>query len=104
MKLIFTGFWPLKFALLWVIASGFAAHLLVNNFRVWNLQFQLARTLSDIAWLQLVLGFFVATIAAAWRFWREKNFDLFLIATSAILFLMFAYFSFNWSLEFEGLR
>ncbi len=104
MKVTFAGLWSLKMALGMVAALGLAAHLLVATHQAWGIGLTTVKVLSDIAWIQILLGCVAAFGAMVWRLWREKKVDLLLLASCGLLFLMAVFFAFSWSLEVEGLR
>ena len=104
MRFTFVGLWPLKMALGMVVAFGLAAHLLVTTYHSLGIGLATVKVLSDIAWLQLLLGCAAAFCAAVWRLWREKKLDLLLLVSCGVLFLMAVFFAFSWTIEVEGVR
>jgi hypothetical protein len=104
MKITFGGLWSFKMSLGMVVAIGTAAHLLVTTHSSLGVELNTVKTLSDIAWIQLLLGAAAAFGAMVWRVWREKKVDLLLLASFFLMILMTAFFAFSWTLELDGIR
>lgn len=101
MRFTLLGLWPLKMSLGMVAAIGLAAHFLIVTYHSIGISLQVVKVLSDIAWLQLLLGCGTALGAVIWRVWREKKVDLLLLASSLVLLVMVVFIAFSWTLETE---